>query len=371
MTHVFVLPVSGGHFPHQLAAIEWLADAGTAPDLALGSSGGNIAAYLAAAGGWSPTGMHAVIDQMYSGLFVKSWWPPYLAYMPSVIKGYFKGSVYDTNPEFLRVFASLFGGAAGDAALERTEIWSGTFNISLSATHLFCNRTAADAALRPDAMAQSLLNVEQYTYVGPDRETLARVCIASAAIPAVFPPQEILGQRHVDGGTSFTSPLSPMQASLRAHLGDGSFHITYLSSYNVQDTMTYKVCYDASLKTMLRREPEDVSYDTEAVDCAPGSIYTQGFDAVREVMKSQALQDRKAGVDLLGAPADVQYTERIVTHDEFVAFERARAAYKRSFVETYPLSTDHIAISAFTPADIRRVMAASQHALGLRCWYVA
>lgn len=351
---VYVLPVSGGYFPLQIAELLWM-DA-PPPSLVLGSSGGNIAAYLATAGAWTRTGIQNVLTNMYSGLFIKSWWPAYLPYLPSVLKGYFKGSAYNSNEEFVTLFQRLFENPEAATTLATTELWTGTYNTTAGATQLFCSRPQASALLQPTPSMGQLLNVVPPVYTSGDLLTLAKVCFASAAVPAVFPAQSINDAMYIDGGTAYSSPLTPLRSELKKAVGE-RVHITYFSPYDIQ-TSAFNVCYEPVLKTAATQE------------CAPGTMYNQGVDAFSEIFKSMMLQDRMAGVSLIGDPATLVYKEEIMSYDQFQAFQATRADYARSFVEVYPLSKDHISIVSFGPEDIQKVID-SVTSLGVRTWVPA
>jgi predicted acylesterase/phospholipase RssA len=355
-THVYVLPVSGGYFPLQIAELMWMAPSVPRPMLVLGSSGGNIAAYMATAGNWSPTGMERVVDAMYSGMFIKSWWPSYLPYLPSVLKGYFKGSAYNSNDEFINVFEALFVPESAATSLAATELWSGTYNTTAGATQLFCNRTQEDALLQPYPSSNELLNVVPPVYIDGNTQTMARVCVASAAVPAMFPPQSIGGSFYIDGGTAYSSPLTALRGELQRFYMGKNMHMTYFSPYNIQ-APAYTVCYEPIMKGALSAQAE----------CVPGTMYNQGVDAVSEILKSLMLQDRMAGVTLVGDPWELTYTEEHMSYDEFQAFQTRRLTLARSFVEVYPLSKEHISIVSFGPDDIRKTMA-SVTQLGVRAW---
>ena len=349
--HVYVLPVSGGYFPLQLAQLTWMGP--RPPAYVLGSSGGNIAAYIAAAGGWSPTGTAPVVDLLYSRLFVKSWWPFYLGYLPSVLRGYFKGSVYAANPAFYDVFQSLLTSPTAQRSLATTEFWTGTYNTTAASTQLFCSKAEGDAGLRPEPALGSLLNMSPPVYAAGDGALLAQACFASAAVPAVFPAQVIGSSRYIDGGTSYSSPLTCLQAELRAALGD-RFHMTYFSPYNIE-APSFKVCHENLFAT--QQPPE----------CKPTTLVGNGIDATALVLKSLMLQDRRNGIELVGPAQDLLYREEVMDYDQFQAFQAERSQWDRSFVEVYPLSEDNLFILSFTPDDVRRVMASVTH-LGVRCW---
>ena len=97
--NLYVMPISGSYFPHQLAMLEWLAEAGAAPpSLVLGSSGGNIAAYVGMAGGWAKQGMRVLYTELYARDVWQSWWPVYLP-LPSIPQGLLQGQHVPDEPE--------------------------------------------------------------------------------------------------------------------------------------------------------------------------------------------------------------------------------------------------------------------------------
>lgn len=349
--HVYVLPVSGGYFPLQVAALQWMN--GVRPAVVMGSSGGNIAAYLSAAGGWSPTGTLPLMDYMYSGLFIKSWWPFYLGYLPSVLRGYFKGSVYAANPKFLEIFTELLTQPEAKASLDATELWTGTYNTTANLTQLFCNKAEGTSLLRPEPALAPLLNMGAPVYAAGDVELIGKACFASAAVPAVFPAQIIGDSAYVDGGTSYSSPLTCLQSEVRTAMGS-SFHMTYFSPYNLE-APTFKVCH------------ENLFSPHQPPNCKPSTIVNNGLDASTQVLKSLMLQDRHNGINLVGPAHQLTYTESVLDYAQFQAFQAERAGWDRSFVEVYPMSQDNLFLLSFTPEDVRRVIA-SVTQVGVRCW---
>ena len=121
---LFILPVSGGAFPVQLGFIRELNKLGITPDISLGSSGGNVAAYIAAATGWNPENYVNIVKPIHNGMFLASWWPYYLSFLPSYIPGYFKGSIYANGTGADVYFKKMFQ----PETVIQTEIWSGTMN---------------------------------------------------------------------------------------------------------------------------------------------------------------------------------------------------------------------------------------------------
>ena len=97
---VYCLPISGGGFVAQLGLLselyvaKWIAEGkrlkgskAYQPNLVFASSGGNVAAYIAMAGDWSPEGMTRVAEKISTPMFIRSWFPDYMSFIPTWIIG--------------------------------------------------------------------------------------------------------------------------------------------------------------------------------------------------------------------------------------------------------------------------------------------
>lgn len=357
---LYVLPISGGYFPHQIGILTWLSQADQKPDIVLASSGGNVSAYVGMAGDWTVDGINNIIKYMSNRIFIKSWWPPYLFYLPSVLKGYFHGSMYNINQKFYLFFKTLFN----TNNIKTTEIWSGTFNKSRGMTQLFCNQSHSESCIKDDTINGELLNYLPYTYTDGDTDTLARVCFASAAVPVVFPPLTIRGESHTDGGNSFSSPLTPMKDSLIKSLKNECIHITYITPHNINAPKT-DICYPISDGGV---EKMNLAANYSNARTAGGSMYSQGKYAINELITSLYLQDRMAGLDVVGITQKSLFIEKIVSFDQFINFQKDRIkSYQKSFMEIYPLNDKHISITDFNGQEILDIMQQQTH-VGVRLW---
>jgi len=343
--HVYILPVSGGYFPLQLAGLSWMEGAPT-PDLVLGTSGGNTSAYIAMAGGWTADGIQRTIAaaNLNSGLFVRSWWPEHLFYIPSILKGYFKGSAYRTTPYITQTFEALYG--ENKEQIVSTEVWTGVYNATQGASQFFCNRSSASALLHPTEVSVAPYNVAPSIYADGDIPLIASASLASASVPAVLTPQYIQGSLYYDGGMTYSSPLTALHTSLKPYVGARGAHLTYFSPYDTSSPAFPDL------------------YEYEYQGNVPGTMYTNGFNAVKELYKSLMISDIMTGVSMLG---DTTFTNHVMTRDEFQAYQRQRRSMRSSFVEVYPLVTTRMSYTSFTASDITDAMA-SVTQVGVRAW---
>jgi len=338
---LFILPVSGGAFPIQLAFLRELNILGIKPDVALGSSGGNVAAYIGAATGWNPDNYVNIVKPIHNGMFLSSWWPYYLSFLPSYIPGYFKGSIYANGSGGDSYFKKMY---TPDSVIQ-TEIWSGTLNRDTGMGQLFCNRNPQTSTLKiaPDNKINSFWIRDCMTpfYMDGNMDTIVKVIIASAAIPVIIPEQEINGQHYVDGGTLFSSPLTPLVDYILA-LNQPKYHLDYFSSFDIQSS-------EASKMTK--------------------NVYQNGILTIGELVKSICIQDRLVAVEFLRTNEQINFLTLPGNLDSLKTIENIRTNCNRSLLEFYPLKNDSMDLTSFTGEHIVNLMDFASKNYALRFWW--
>lgn len=336
MTRIFVLPVSGGGFPVQLGLISEITAIGITPNVVFGSSGGNIAGYLGLSADWSPYGIHRIVDRLHPELFSQSWWPRMLGWMPSWTIGYFRGSVYSSGQGIDSLIDSIFT----PQTIQTTEMWSGTKNRTTGRGQLFCNRPTSQLPI--EGFEPNLINCMPLTFVDGDRQKLGKVILASASIPILVPEQEIDGDLHVDGGTAFASPLTPLQDVLR-RIPD--LHIDYLSSF------------DALACVGTRKSL---------------NIYQNGEQTAHEVVGSLILHDRMNAIEIIRdrqLGQELHYQEGDCNFKILQEIETLRSTSCRSILELYPVEDLSIDLTRFTPDQIHQIIDNTRGKYRYRLWY--
>lgn len=223
---ILVLPISGGGFPFQLAIIRDLASIEWKPNISLATSGGNVAAYTAAAGDWKVDGINAACLKLSSNVFTKSWLP---STIPSHIVGLFQGSIYKSaKKESIDFFEKNFT----SETVSRYEIWSGTTHIYERSAQMICNRSKSESILGGRDISCSDIGCREAMYMDGNVTGIGLASLASASIPAIVPHVEVEGEILCDGGMLYASPLSCLAPSISATAKDKkeSIHITYISS---------------------------------------------------------------------------------------------------------------------------------------------
>jgi len=217
---VYVLPVSGGWFPMQLMLLGQvyqarLLNAGGrfksteeyTPDICCAASGGNIATYIAMAGDWSDAGISRVSSNIHSEMFCRNWWPSYMTFLPTWILGIFAGALFRTGYGANMLLDKIFT----PSTIQKTEIWTGTFNQSTRTCELFCNKKPGETYVWPLTYNRFLYRSMPLNFLRGNMMEIGKAIMASASIPFIFNSQTIGNHEYADGGIMYASPLTPLQ----------------------------------------------------------------------------------------------------------------------------------------------------------------
>ena len=240
---IYVLPVSGGGFAVQIGLLKAIYQAtknktpgsdniGIIPDIVFGSSGGNVAAYIAMIGNWRDSDIMKNSYIVNSDLFVESWMPPFF---PSWLAYPLTSSIYRNGNGVKELFHKIYN----RCSIGSTEIWTGTYDTRTQKSSFHCNLSMAESQIKEcgDIMATHLYDADSCKYLNRDLNSIAKVCHASASIPILTEGVMINGNRHIDGGAGYASPffaMSPkMTEVIRSKGPDEPVQIFHFSSYNM------------------------------------------------------------------------------------------------------------------------------------------
>jgi hypothetical protein len=279
------LPVSGERFVAQLGGIQLLCEGGITPDIMLASSGGNIAAYVAAAADWKWAGVERIAQEIRPNLLSQPW--NNISAISSMI-GYFKGNVYNNGlgiKEFLEKFFDK-------ETIIKYEIWTGTFNKELKKSKLFCNKKEEDCILNTNDIDYDLTQSEKTCFANGDIDIISKSCIASASIPGLVPPQKIDKYNYIDGGVFSASPLSILHEPILRYTckNKSKLHMIYLNCCNLSevDTTTQSNILDtlkqASTDLIRCQNVIDRLSTYELLRCFPGEMNKEEFECNSETI---------------------------------------------------------------------------------------
>lgn len=231
---VYVLPVSGGGFSAQIGILVGISmglkENGAnqiKPDIALASSGGNIAAYIGLAGDWDSQRILTACRTIDGQAFLTGWadnipsWLFMAIARSSYRSGYGLDGVYNHHfsPERLR------NGS--------TEIWTGV-TIKNTLEHQVCtNRSKDNCILTPRPIIsvappppsfeiggegggiQLCINdSSSIRYLDGNVSQVSKISLASASIPWMVKPIKMDCDSLIDGGAMYASPLSVMHDNI-------------------------------------------------------------------------------------------------------------------------------------------------------------
>ncbi len=332
--YVLILPVSGCGFPKQLAILQHLCEAQCVPDITLASSGGNVAAFVAAAAKWTWPGIERISRELSSNLFSSSW-ANFSAL--SYVIGYFKGTIYNHGTGVTDFLHRYFT----PETITTYEIWTGTYNKQNQKACLFCNRDQSilDLSCIDHDLTQSMPPV----FNNGDINKIAYSGIASASIPATVPPQSIDNEDYIDGGIAGASPLAILREPILKYVNDTSLHLIYVNSIDLSKPQTITChnvvdTFNQTAKNIVRTQTViDRLAAYELFRCHPGTMHKEEFACNFENMK------------------------RIKCLKEKINF---------SMLEIYPTNSDEIDITNFTGDDVVNLIRNTYNSCRCRFWWL-
>jgi len=332
--NIVILPASGQNFICQLAILQHLCDIDYKPSLLLGSSGGNLAAYIACAADWKSNHIERISKELKSHFFVQPWHDIGLI---SGCIGFFNGNAFSKGKglhEFMKTYFT-------PESITKYEIWTGTYNRDLQKFRLFCNKSKKNSFINCDNIDYNLTQSMEPYFCNGDIDRIADAGLASASIPGLVLPQCIDNHQYTDGATCGASPLSIMREMILKN--DKSFHITYINSK------------DLSQPKMI---PHHNLFDTWK-------------QAVNDLLKSQTLIDRLAAHTMLKNQGDNIKQETFeCTYDNLLKNKMKREFLKYSLLEIYPTVESDIDITNFTSDDIVRNLHIMYHSCICHFWWI-
>lgn len=336
--NILVLPVSGGGFVSQLAILEHLCEIGYVPNLTLASSGGNVSAYIAAAANWKWSKIECIARQLSQSLFSRPW-NSVMSF--SLVIGYFKGDAYNKGngvKDFLERYFT-------PKTITKYEIWTGTYNRKRQKARLFSNRSKEESILDVNHIDHDLTQSMESVFTNGDINLIAEESIASASIPAVVPPQQIMDEDYVDGGVAGASPLTIMQEPILRYVREKSksLHITYVNSIDLSssDTMTSR------------------------------NVFDTWRQATKDIIRSQTVIDRLAAYNLLRCyPGTMNKEEFTCNYDNLLRIKLIQARVRYSLLEIYPIIRHEVELVKFNGEDVMKGIRSAYNNCGCRFWWI-
>lgn len=379
---VYSLPVSGGCFVSQLALLSELynakkkicggkfnSSADYTPDLCFSASGGNVAVYTAFGGDWSTEGILRVSSQLNSDMFVKSWFPDYMRFLPTGILGIFNGSLYRPGYGGLYLFNRIFT----EESIQNVEIWTGTYNVSTNQAEFFCNKSRERSLIQQEFFENDseLYNVLPLRYVSDESkslEILAKVAMASASIPYIVQNQKIGNHLYGDGGTMYSSPTLPLSNELYRLVKGYKY-----KKENYIDKDGIITQNEDSLNSRRLRHFYFSPYDTNSPEVIMTSITING--SITQILHTNLLQDRASSISNLQHIYGVERSQLTYEHhidmseDGLAEILKMLENYDHYVCDLYPKGIPIVSLQKFSTKDIETTMNLVKKNYGVRVWY--
>jgi hypothetical protein len=225
--YLFVLPISGGNFPSQIAMLRLLLEVDIKSNLYLATSGGNVATYLVHAAHWDVKNIEIVLKELQCNMFSRSWSSFFIT---NFFMSYFYGSLYKNGKgcdKLLKTFLT-------EEMMIEKEIWTGVYSEKKKSSQLFCNISKEDSILHTDNVDSNIYQLTENKYLNGNIDIISQVVNASASIPSVVNPQLVENDLYVDGGMGNASPFIVLQDAIyKLALRTKSLHLYYLNSCNL------------------------------------------------------------------------------------------------------------------------------------------
>lgn len=334
MVKICALPCSGQGFVSQLALMSIIPKTDI-PKIFFSCSGGCISSYIALAADYDICGMERVLRMINSSMFLRSWWPSPMSFLPSYLAGYSRGSWYDRGSGFEPMFQTLFT----PDLIGRKEIWTATTCCSNSKNQLFCNLDESKVKLGVNNFTLNEFNTLPLRYLNRNISDISAITLASASIPSFVPPVIFYGENYCDGGATYASPLTPMSPILRSY---NKLHITYVNSFDV-------------------------------INSAPLCLQNMGTlikTTTTEMIHSMILQDRSIGLEIVRKGSNkLNYFEFCCSEEILNDLYSFRKRINRSLLELYPIKYYTIELDNYNFEEAKKILYLDRKQFKCRFWW--
>jgi predicted acylesterase/phospholipase RssA len=362
---IVCLPVSGGAFVSQIAAVSRLSETGFFPDVCYSSSGGNVAAYVAAIADWKWAKIELIASELNSAMLVSTW--SQVAFLAPLI-GYFKGGFYNHGTGVLDLFKKY----CKNEIIRKYEIWTGTYNSTRQQVRFFCNLCEVDSKFKMQ-LDKTLFPVMDPYYMNEDMELISKVCVASASIPTSVPPQSILGEDYVDGGVGSASPLSFVSRTIEKNVGDSPVHLWYINCANLNSPSKYGDGYN--LLDNVNQTVADLMTMQAVADRNQCHLLLESLVSTSGVTPPSSSASITSSPDpALSSSPDlssvIRYKEGRFGSPDAKRLCKVLENIHYAMIEVYPESAISINMVNFNGTEVRGAVTKSYGLLMYRLWYL-
>lgn len=379
--YVYVLPVSGGALVSHLSLLREIYDAriksnggissgskSYAPDLVLGSSGGNICAYIGLMSDWNSSLIEKNVDIINSNLFIKNWVNDDFHLIPSLPFSFLNKSLYNQGIGAKSIFNKTFT----IHSIQRVEIWSGTFDSTNKKAQFFCNKSSEDTYI-----TETFFNEEQYhyssmplIYLNGCIDNISEICVASCTIPTIVPSKVINGIKYDDGGVMYASPLSVFSREIyRIVTGKEEYRFSKKENKCI-DPDIKEFTYIETTKSTVKNLRLIYFYPYQPNNMESSNFFIKLYlDSMLNVAMNQ---DRNSSIELLNKLCNGNVkSEDILSLNSTILGDKLKVLNKRKhyIICLYPHGNPSVDITKLNGEAILKSMDEIKESYGCQIWF--
>ena len=383
---VYVLPISGGALVSHLALLQELYDAriksmngikrgyfSYSPHIVMGSSGGNVSAFIGQASDWTSHGIERNVGYLNSNLFLKKWVPEEYSTVPDIPFAVLKGSLFNQGIGAKKLFNLIFT----SSTIQRSELWLGSYDIKNKKAQFFCNKNQSDSYISEPFFneEQSLYYAMPLKFVNGDIDKLSDICIASSTIPAIVPSKEIDGLLYADGGVMYPSPVSVLNKEI-IRIISGKERVPISKSYQIEvetdrnEEISYNERPDQQEKNLrlfyfFPYQPNGLEFETKNNDIG---IKTY----LNSILNVSMMQDRNTTIEILNTlcPDGLETQEYNKLNSDMLSEIIKELSLRKHYVIClYPHRNPSVNIIKLNGKMVRSAMKNVRENYGAQVWY--
>jgi len=377
--------VSGGGFPAQIQEILFVTEQkkkafSTAtenissyyiPDLCMGTSGGNVALYIAISGNWDEGGIKRVINSMSPDMFAQTWWPGPMGFLPTWVLGIFEGAVY--RPGYGA--NSLLGAYNTPNSIMSVEMWNSSYNKNEKKTALFCNKKDGSTFISPLTYSTFESKTLPLKFLNGDINKISSSVVASSSVPFLFKPVSIDNEDYIDGGVTYPSPLGILQDEIYKCIKGIVEPLDYEKSLSSPPIPSGTPAQYAELAVKRNRDILHLTYFSPYnMDSTEETTSTLGSGNVFAALTdSSAIKDRYVGINLLERIKNSGQNIKVIdSRTNMNSLSDLFQTYNTThyFCEVYVRNNEWIDLNKFTPQDILNKMEDAKSQIEYMFFYV-
>lgn len=400
-----ISPVSGRYFCNQVAlkcnfndAIRIICEilnkspSDFKPDMAFSSSGGNVSEYMDMAANYDSERLIYITKMLNSEMFIKSWIPGGLEFIPNWVIGISKNSLFRKGYGPHYMFNILFD----NGTIKRTEIITGTYDVENCRSQCFSNMSYSESYINAN-----IYNLDKHIYdclpiefLDGDIYEIANASFASACVPLVTENHKVKNKYYSDGGVTYDSPIAAFKFEI-IRIIQGKNFVLPKKQKETKETKEQKEtketkelnktyilcdddvleCNDESSKPKALRMTYFACYqiDTHHDSCGP-NVKNQFTEIFRQQRHILAIHDKNAALDIFYHAIGDQNKIR---NENIFNMTTKELAKKLEFLETkmhyliilYPHGYVHIKENNFNGEDILKYVDITRKNFGADIYY--